>query len=125
MPVIDADLIARDVVRPGRPAYRKIVRHFGREVLQAVANGTAKNDEPEIDRAKLGDLIFADPGKRKLLNSCTHPYIRREIVLQILRYWITGYRVVVLDAPLLFESRLNRWMNRVLVIRWCVSMKAS
>ncbi|XP_067101124.1 dephospho-CoA kinase domain-containing protein isoform X2 [Osmerus mordax] len=77
-PIIDADVVARKVVEPHSPAFCKIVRHFGPEIL--LENG-------EIDRQKLGQLIFA------------------------------RYRYVVLDVPLLFETRrLTRFLNHTVVV---------
>ncbi|XP_016327489.1 dephospho-CoA kinase domain-containing protein-like [Sinocyclocheilus anshuiensis] len=94
-PVIDADVVARKVVEPQSPAYRLIVQHFGQEILL---------DNGEIDRQKLGQIIFSSPKKRRLLNSITHPEIHKEMFKQILLYFIKGYRYVVLDVPLLFET---------------------
>ncbi|KAL2078316.1 hypothetical protein ACEWY4_026001 [Coilia grayii] len=107
-PIIDADVVARQVVEPHSRAYVQIVRHFGREVLQE--NG-------EIDRKKLGQLIFANEQKRRLLNSITHPEIHRAMLRQILLYFLKGYRYVVLDVPLLFETRrLTRFLNHTVVV---------
>ncbi|KAA8581495.1 hypothetical protein FQN60_003076 [Etheostoma spectabile] len=95
-PIIDADVVARKVVEPHTPAYSRIVYHFGPEIL--LENG-------EIDRQKLGQLIFANEEKRKLLNSITHPEIHKAMLKEILFYFLKGYRYVVLDVPLLFETR--------------------
>lgn len=67
--VVDADIVARVVVEPGEEAYQKIVEHFGEEIL--LANG-------EIDRKKLGDLVFQNEEKRLLLNSIVHPAVRKK-----------------------------------------------
>lgn len=98
IPVVDADVLARKVVEPGTPGYRKIQRHFGKEVF--AADGT-------LDRAKLGKIIFSDAAKRKVLNGIVHPAVRFEIFKYILFYYIHGYDVTVLDIPLLFESGLD------------------
>ncbi|RUO97053.1 dephospho-CoA kinase [Jimgerdemannia flammicorona] len=109
IPIIDADLIAREVVQPGRRAYQLIVKRFGRDILLPDGN---------IDRQKLGSIVFADPEKRKMLNQCTHQYIRFEILRQFFSYWLAGEKVTVLDAPLLIESGLDKFMNVVVVIYW-------
>ncbi|XP_012674534.1 dephospho-CoA kinase domain-containing protein [Clupea harengus] len=107
-PIIDADVVARQVVEPHSRAYVLIVKHFGASVLQE--NG-------EIDRKKLGQLIFASEDKRRLLNSITHPEIHKAMLKQILLYFLKGYRYVVLDVPLLFETRkLTRFLNHTVVV---------
>lgn len=107
-PVIDADVVARKVVEPQTAAYRLIVRHFGQEVL---------SENGEIDRKKLGQIIFSSPEKRRLLNSITHPEIHKEMLKQILLYFIKGYRYVILDVPLLFETRrLTRFLTHTVVV---------
>lgn len=69
------------MVEPHSPAHSRIVFHFGREVLL---------ESGEIDRQKLGRLIFADKEKRKLLNSITHPAIHKEMLKQIVFYFLQG-----------------------------------
>ncbi|KAI8580710.1 hypothetical protein K450DRAFT_235587 [Umbelopsis ramanniana AG] len=107
VPIIDADLIARQVVEPGRRAYKLIRKHFGDEVLNA--DGT-------IDRPKLGAIIFGDSDKRKVLNSCVHPYVRLEMFKQVFWHWMTGKKLVFLDVPLLFESKLDKFVNTTVVV---------
>ncbi|KAH8550967.1 dephospho-CoA kinase [Umbelopsis sp. PMI_123] len=107
VPIIDADLIARQVVEPGRRAYKLIRNHFGDDILNA--DGT-------IDRPKLGAIIFGDSDKRKVLNSCVHPYVRLEMFKQVLWHWVTGAKLVVVDVPLLFESKLYRFVNTTVVV---------
>ncbi|XP_062382850.1 dephospho-CoA kinase domain-containing protein isoform X2 [Sardina pilchardus] len=107
-PIIDADVVARQVVEPHSRAYVQIVRHFGPDILE---------ESGAIDRKKLGQLIFAHDDKRRLLNSITHPEIHRAMLKQILLYFLKGYRYVVLDVPLLFETRrLTRFLNHTVVV---------
>ncbi|XP_004597429.1 dephospho-CoA kinase domain-containing protein [Ochotona princeps] len=106
--VIDVDIIARHVVQPGYPAHRRIVEAFGREVL--LENG-------EINRKILGDLIFKEPKQRQLLNSITHPEIQKEMVKETFKYFLRGYRYVILDIPLLFETKkLLKYMKHTVVV---------
>ncbi|KAM9254965.1 dephospho-CoA kinase domain-containing protein isoform 1-T3 [Cariama cristata] len=106
--VIDADVIAREVVQPHLKAYQQIVRYFGTEIL--LENG-------EINREALGNIIFFHPEKRQLLNSITHPEIQKEMVKQILKYFVLGYRYVILDIPLLFETkRLIKFMKYTVLV---------
>ncbi|OWF35365.1 dephospho-CoA kinase domain-containing protein-like [Mizuhopecten yessoensis] len=93
--VIDADKLAREVVAPGATAWKKIRQHFGDEVF--LENG-------EINREKLGEIIFADTQKRRLLNSLTHPEIHKLMLRKIFQLFITGHAYAVLDIPLLFET---------------------
>ncbi|KAM6451207.1 dephospho-CoA kinase domain-containing protein isoform 1-T4 [Liasis olivaceus] len=106
--VIDADVIARQVVQPCFQAYQRIVHSFGPEIL--LENG-------EINREILGSIIFSQPEKRKLLNSITHPEIQKEMLKQILKYFVLGYRYVILDIPLLFETKmLSKFMKHTVVV---------
>uniref|UniRef100_A0A8B9M039 Dephospho-CoA kinase domain-containing protein n=1 Tax=Accipiter nisus TaxID=211598 RepID=A0A8B9M039_9AVES len=106
--VIDADVIAREVVQPHFKAYRQIVHYFGTEIL--LENG-------EINREALGNIIFSHPEKRQLLNSITHPEIQKEMLKQIWKYFVLGYRYVILDIPLLFETnRLTKFMKYTVLV---------
>jgi len=107
IPIIDADIIAREVVEPGQEAYKGIVDAFGQEILQG--NG-------EIDRQKLGSIIFHNEEKRLLLNHIVHPAIRMEMNRQKEMYIEQGERAVVLDIPLLFESKLTSLVHKVLLV---------
>ncbi|MDN4072638.1 dephospho-CoA kinase [Fictibacillus terranigra] len=107
IPVVDADLIARQVVEQGQSAYVKIVEHFGKEVL---------DEEENIDRKKLGGIIFTDARKRKALNGIVHPAVRLEMKKQAEHYLMEGFSHVVMDIPLLFESRLTHMVDRTLLI---------
>ncbi|CAG8568170.1 2347_t:CDS:2 [Paraglomus brasilianum] len=107
IPVIDADYLARKVVEPGKPAYDLIVKNFSKNIL--LSDGT-------LDRTKLGNVIFPDENKRKLLNRCVHPFIRREIFKLVVWYWVKGESLVVLDAPLLIEGKLHTYMSSTIVV---------
>ena len=104
--LIDADAIAREVVYPDKPAYQKIIEHFGSEVIDS---------EGFIDRDALGRIVFASPEKRTLLNEITHPRIVAEIAdrLELLQLF-DG--VVVIDVPLLVESGVSRGYEAVVVV---------
>ena len=107
IPVIDADIIAREVVERGKPAYNKIVEVFGTEVLQK---------DGELDRPKLGSVVFYNEEKRLQLNEIVHPAVREEMNAQKEMYIKEGMQAVVLDIPLLFESKLTNLVDRVLVV---------
>lgn len=106
--VIDADVVARQVVEPGRAALTKIVQRFGAGVL---------TDEGTLDRQALAAEVFDNPGARADLEAITHPEILREINRQgeqFLRDNPTGK--VVVDAPLLIETGLYQRMHQVWVV---------
>ncbi|XP_052795949.1 dephospho-CoA kinase domain-containing protein-like [Mya arenaria] len=108
VPIVDADLIAREVVEPGTPALAKIIAKFGREVLQS--DGT-------LDREKLGAIIFADSTMRKELNRITHPEIGKAMMWKVARLFIQGNQFVILDLPLLFETRnLLSYLSYTIVV---------
>lgn len=107
IPVIDADQISRDVVRPGEPAYEDIVHVFGKDVL--FEDGT-------LDRKKLGKVIFSSKERRKELNDIVHPRVREEMIRRRESYKEEDYKAVVLDIPLLYESGLTDYVERVLVV---------
>ncbi|MED4299407.1 dephospho-CoA kinase [Geobacillus stearothermophilus] len=107
LPVIDADEAARAVVRPGEEAYRQIVAAFGPGILRA---------DGEIDRAKLGAIVFNDEQQRKVLNAIVHPAVRKKMLAEKEAHIRSGAKTVVLDIPLLFESGLTHWVDKVLVV---------
>ncbi|EZP76438.1 dephospho-CoA kinase [Parageobacillus genomosp. 1] len=107
IPVIDADQVARDVVKVGEEAYAQIVATFGRDILQA--NG-------EIDRAKLGAIVFHSEQERKKLNAIVHPAVRRRMMAEKEAYVQNGAKTIVLDIPLLFESELTHFIDKVIVV---------
>uniref|UniRef100_A0A0N5ADP6 Dephospho-CoA kinase domain-containing protein n=1 Tax=Syphacia muris TaxID=451379 RepID=A0A0N5ADP6_9BILA len=109
IPIIDADEIARDVVKPGKPAYLKIREEFGPEVFDELNGGV-------LLREKLGKIVFSNAQLRKKLNDATHPEIRREIYLQILKYFFCGAKFVILDLPLLFESGYEKIVQKIIVV---------
>ncbi|PIA44458.1 hypothetical protein AQUCO_01700215v1 [Aquilegia coerulea] len=107
IPVVDADLIARDVLKKGTGGWRRVVDAFGRDILQ---------DDGEVDRAKLGQIVFSDPAKRQLLNRLLAPFISSGMFWEVFKLWIKGSKVIVLDVPLLFEAKLDRWTKPIIVV---------
>jgi len=95
--VVYADLVGHEVYRPGTAVWDEVVAAFGREVLAASG---------EVDRRKLGSIVFADPEARRRLDAITHPPMRRLMAerLDELRRSAEGGRVAVLEAALLIEA---------------------
>jgi dephospho-CoA kinase len=106
--LIDADQLAREVVMPGRPALLQIVERFGSQVM--LPDGT-------LNRKTLGTIIFDDPVARKDLEAITHPMIRQAMWDQMHQaeeaYTDT---LVVVDVPLLYESGLQSYFQKVMVV---------
>lgn len=107
--IVDADIIARSVVQKGEKAYNEIVQHFGRKIL--MANG-------EINRKKLGHIVFSDSEKLKLLNQITHPEIIGRIKDKVEEYKDVGAKVIVIDAAILIEVGLEWYCDSI----WLVSV---
>ncbi|AOM02109.1 MULTISPECIES: dephospho-CoA kinase [Cobetia] len=101
---VDADDVAREIVRPGETALAEIIVHFGESIVTA---------QGELDRAALRERIFAAPEERQWLERCTHPRIRERIV-QHLAAMTSPYRLLV--SPLLFESGQDSLVSRTLVV---------
>ncbi|CAM8950077.1 unnamed protein product [Rhodiola kirilowii] len=107
IPVVDADFIARDVLKKGTAGWKKVVKVFGTDILQA---------DGEVDRLRLGQIVFSDPSKRQLLNRLLAPHISMGIFFEIAKLWLKGWKVIVLDIPLLFEAKLDRWTKPIIVV---------
>lgn len=106
--VIDADLIAREIVEPGSPAYNEIVAEFGEEFV-----GTDGN----LDRKALGRLVFSDRERLAALNRITHPRIAEQIESDINKIKQAHPEAfIVVDAALLIENKLHKRMDRVVVV---------
>lgn len=108
--VLDADKTAREVVEPGTVGLKRIVENFGDAVL--MSNG-------ELNRSKLGGIVFADETKRQLLNSIVHP-----LVIERQNEWIEAWEkadpqgVAIVDAALMIESGGYKRFDRLIVV-WC------
>ncbi len=107
LPVIDADFIARGMVRPGEIGYKEIIDHFGREIL---------NPDQTINRRRLAKIIFSDPKERERLNSILHPRIVEEIKKRIEGFKEKGERIVIVDAALLIEAGQLSLVDKLIVV---------
>ena len=111
VPVIDTDVIARQVVEPGQPALAEIRQQFGGDVI--AADGT-------LDRAAMRRTIFADDNARQQLEAILHPIIRDEAMRQS-RAAGGDYQLIV--VPLLVESPMRHAMDRILVVDCAVDVQ--
>ncbi|HLW80443.1 MAG TPA: dephospho-CoA kinase [Candidatus Acidoferrales bacterium] len=107
--VIEADLVAHELLKSSNPVSQKIVAEFGREILGA--NG-------EIDRAKLGEIVFADPQKLSRLNALTHPHVLQEIARHLADLAQKGAAIAIVVAALHVETGYYKTFDR-LAVAWC------
>ncbi len=105
VPVVDSDVLARGAVAPGTAALTAIVERFGPEILTA----------GELDRARLGELVFRDADARRELEAIVHPVVRRGIA-EFIRALPPDTPLAVADIPLLFETHGERNFDKVIVV---------
>ena len=107
-PMIDFDVIARQVVEPGTPGWKEIVAYFGEQVLQ---------EDETLDRQKLGDIVFRDLEKRKKLEGFTHPRIHEEFVRQVNEISEKdGNAIIQVVIPLMIELNLQHRFHKNLMV---------
>jgi dephospho-CoA kinase len=105
--IVDADALSREVVEPGRDAWKAIVDTFGAEVLRP---------DQTLDRQKLRAVIFNNSTARKKLESIIHPRVRALAEERINQQAAAGYELVVYEVPLLFEGNLHEWLRPVVLV---------
>lgn len=105
--IIDADVIAREVVKPGEEAWEAILQRFGENILL---------ENREINREKLGALVFTDSQARIDLNGIVHPAVRKRMNQLAQKAEEEQVPFIVLDIPLLFESGLEHMVDQVIVV---------
>lgn len=109
--VVDADAIAKEVVLPGKTAYKQILTTFAGDIPGLVDPSTQM-----LNRAELGKAVFTDKAKLRMLNSIVHPAVKKEMAWQVLRAYLTFQKLVILDVPLLFESGISMICGKVVTI---------
>ncbi len=102
--LVDADIVAREVVEPSTKGYLAIVDHFGKSIL---------DNNQKLDRAELRKRIFSNQAEREWLNNLLHPLIRKEMLEQVNN---AKSAYVIMVIPLLFENGLDSLVNRTLVV---------
>lgn len=102
--VVDADVVAREVVQPGQSALAAIVQHFGQDALAA---------DGSLDRRKLREIVFADVSQRQALEAITHPAIHAELIRQL---HVASSPYAILATPLLWETGQAKLVQHSLVI---------
>ncbi len=105
--IVNADVLAREVVEPGQDGWKEIVAKFGPEVLQS---------DQTLDRQKLRTTIFNNPEARKTLEAIIHPRVRALAERRIREYGDAGHEIVVYEVPLLFEGNLQESLRPVILV---------
>ncbi len=105
--VINADKVARDVTVKGSPCLKELCDFFTKDILL---------EDGSLNRHMLGDIVFADKKKLEILNSVTYPYITSEILSEIKRCSAAGHKLILLDAPTLFESRTDDFCELIISV---------
>ncbi|WP_026832349.1 MULTISPECIES: dephospho-CoA kinase [Exiguobacterium] len=105
IPVIDADLVARQVIEPTGLAYPEVKAAFPTAFIDG-----------QLVRSKLGDIIFHDNEKRLLLNKLMHPKIREQMLELASQYEQSGHSLIVFDIPLLLEGDWKQLVDQVVVV---------
>ncbi len=108
--IIDADLIGHELIHSGLPAHGEIIRHFGDQILDASG---------EIDRQRLGAIVFADSAQLAELNHILHPRIIEAVEMLVREFHVRKPgAVIVVDAPLIYEAGIADRFAKV-VVTWC------
>lgn len=106
-PIIDADIVAREVVEPGTPGLKALAAEFGDEIITPA--GT-------LNRPKLGSIIFNDEAKRKRTNEILHGFIKQRIDELADNFAREGFKAVIYDIPLLIETNWYKEMDEVWLV---------
>ena len=103
IPTVSSDDLAHQAIRKGEPAYRRILKRFGRGILCS---------SKQICREDLGEIVFRNPDERRWLERQVHPVVIRKLKLFIHAH----HGVMALDIPLLFEARLRKLVDKTIVV---------
>ena len=103
-------------MRPGTQTFGMIVSTFGPDVLK---------EDGTLDRPMLRSIASQDDEQQRKLNTIMHPAVGWAITSNILRFWLRGEMVCVLDVPLLIERNLYQWVGRVVLVYWFASLDSA
>lgn len=107
IPVVDADVIAREVVEPGTDGLAEIVKTFGKEILL---------EDGSLNRKKLGEIIFKDEDKREMLNKILHQEIHQKMMMAKEKWESERVPLIVFDIPLLYEADYQNTFDAIMVV---------
>ena len=109
--IIDADRIGHEVILPNKPAWRKLIKSFGKSILK---------EDLTIDRKKLGNLVFNDKKLLNKLNEITHPEIKKIIIKEINKFKDDNRlynKIMIIDAPLIYEASMDYLMEKIILVQ--------
>ena len=104
--VVDCDIVARQIVEVGKPALKELSDNFDSVIL---ADGS-------LNRRRIADIIFSDKSKLKLFNDIVYPYILYKVISDVSEYINKGKRLILIDAPTLFESGADKICDRIISV---------
>ncbi len=104
---IDADKLSREIMSVDSPCLEEVFDYFGEEI---------RNEDGSLNRKALAKIVFNDKGKLESLNSICHPFITEEIFSRISHYSANGHRMILLDAPTLFESKASDFCDLIISV---------
>lgn len=107
IPVIDTDEIAFELLKKGTDEYNEIIESFEEDLLLS---------NFEINRKKLGKIIYYDDAKRLILNNIVHPRVKTIALSEVQRLRELGHKLIVVDVPLLFETGFSFWVDKTLLV---------
>lgn len=105
--IVDADIVAREVVAPDSIGLKKVAATFGNEIVDTKGN---------LDRKRLAKIVFADDSQLKLLNDILQPLIRQQIQQELQQFIAQGQEYIFLVAPLLFEENYQSMCDEIMVV---------
>jgi len=108
--IIDADKLGHSVILPNKPAWKKIVKIFGKDILR---------NDLTVDRGKLGKIVFANQALLKKLNEITHPEITKMIKKEInseIDKTHNQEKILIIDAALIYEAKIDRLIDKIIVV---------
>lgn len=105
LPILDADIYARKAVEVGSPILKAIINRYGADILLADGN---------LNRAKLGEIVFKNPIERQWLEAQIHPFVEQSLITAISDY--SHHQIIVLVIPLLFEANMTHLVTEIWVV---------
>ena len=105
--IINCDIVSRTVVENGKPALSELSAYFGNEIILSDGN---------LDRKKIGNLIFSDESSRFAFNDIIYPYISYEMIINAVKYLRDGSEYILLDSPTLFESGTDSFCDVIVSV---------